>query len=85
MMYIVVETSITYGKIYVLAHYNGHELYNNGHDACTFEEGDDVHLLKCPISQGLHYYVKEMKISSLLPKASFTGHSLVQGAVTTLF
>lgn len=62
------DATIIYGITHILVHYNGKVLYDNGLDLCTVEEGDEEQVMPCPISKGAHYYVKELKISSLLPK-----------------
>ena len=56
--------------MWVLAHYNGRELYNNGLDLCTVEEDDSEKALQCPIRRGWHYFVKEHNVSPLLPKVT---------------
>lgn len=70
-----IDTTTVYGKMGVLAHYNGRELYNNTLDLCTLEEKDEEKVLQCPIRRGWHYFVKEHNVSPLLPKVNINNRS----------
>ncbi|KAF6017420.1 hypothetical protein EB796_024270 [Bugula neritina] len=66
------DNPIIYGTLHALVHYNGKEFYNNGLDLCTVDknEKDKSQILSCPISKGMHFIVKEKKVSPFYPQES---------------
>ena len=54
--------------MYIECAYNGKELYTNHWDLCTVEEGMDDQIIYCPIAEGKHKFVKDLKIPNYLPK-----------------